>query len=297
LTLCQLLSIVQRMSYITERRGEEKERRRAEILDAAEALYARKGWDGLTVDEVARSARLSRALVYVYFRDKEELLFAIGERALGLLRDRFVAAAAGFRRGIDQVEAIGKAYMDYAIEFPHYFDFCSRFHAHSVAIDPGSHEGACQVAGDEAIGAVIQAIEVGKRDGSIRPDVGESALLATTLWAFTHGVIQLAMAKGDDLARFGITMPEFSHYALGLMRNVAESATAGAHTPATRRATATQRASAVKPATATQRTSAVKPATAAQRASAVKPASAAKRATVIKPATAVKPLAAVKPAG
>src|SRR5271156_6844793 len=104
------------MSYITERRGEEKERRRAEILDAAEALYASKGWDALTVEQVARSARLSRALVYVYFRDKEELLFAIGDRAMSVLRDRFLAAAASHAAGMDKVEAIGRAYMAYAHE-------------------------------------------------------------------------------------------------------------------------------------------------------------------------------------
>ena len=83
------------MSYIAQRRVEEKERRRAEILDAAEALYAKEGWDLVTVDQVARGARLSRALVYVYFKDKEEILFAIGERAMGLLRDRFIG---GLRR-------------------------------------------------------------------------------------------------------------------------------------------------------------------------------------------------------
>jgi AcrR family transcriptional regulator len=208
------------MSYITERRGEEKERRRAEILDAAEALYAKQGWDALTVDQVARRARLSRALVYVYFRDKEELLFAVGERAMRLLRDRFIEAAASHALGIDKVEAIGRAYMGYAYEFPHYFDFCSRFQAHSVSIDPGSHEGACRVAGDEVIAAVVGAIEAGLRDGGIRADVGEPVLLATTLWAFTHGIIQLAMAKGSDLARFGIAIPDFSNYALGLIRTV-----------------------------------------------------------------------------
>jgi TetR/AcrR family transcriptional regulator len=218
------------MSYIAERRGEEKERRRAQILDAAEALYAKQGWDALTVDQVARSARLSRALVYVYFRDKEELLFAIGERALCLLRDRFVQAAAGHTLGLEQVVAIGQAYMTYAREFPHYFDFCSRFHAHSVAIDPGSHEGACQAAGDQAIGAVVQAIEAGVRDGSIRADVGSPVLFATSLWAFTHGIIQLAMAKGDDLQRFGIAIPEFSSYAFGLLRTLAQSSTAAAST-------------------------------------------------------------------
>jgi TetR/AcrR family transcriptional regulator len=215
------------MSYIAERRGEEKERRRAEILDAAESLYAEKGWDALTVDQVARSARLSRALVYVYFRDKEELLFAIGERAMRLLRDRFIAAAAGHAMGMDQVEAIGRAYMAYAYEFPHYFDFCTRFQAHSVGIDPGSHEGACRAAGDEAIGTVVQAIQTGIRDGSIRADVGEPMLLAVTLWAFTHGIIQLAMAKGADLARFAISVPDLSSYAFGLIRTVAQCATPG----------------------------------------------------------------------
>lgn len=211
------------MSYIAERRGEEKERRRAQILDAAESLYAKKGWDALTVDQVARSARLSRALVYVYFRDKEELLFAIGERAMGLLRDRFLEAAARHAEGLEKVEAIGRAYMAYAYEFPHYFDFCSRFQAHAVAVDPGSHEGACRAAGDQAIGAVVQAIEAGMRDGSIRPDVRKPLLLATTLWAFTHGIIQLAMAKGDDLARFGIAIPEFSNYAFGLLRGITQN--------------------------------------------------------------------------
>src|SRR5450755_953742 len=213
------------MSYIAQRRGEEKERRREEILDAAETLYAKKGWDAVTVDQVARSARLSRALVYVYFRDKEELLFAIGERALRLLRDRFIAAAAGHALGMDQVEAIGRAYMGYAYEFPHYFDFCSSFQAHSVSVHPGSHEGGCRAVGDEAIGAVVKAIEAGIRDASIRPDVGEPVMLAVTLWAFTHGIIQLVMAKGSDLARFGIAIPDLSNYALGLLRGVAQSAT------------------------------------------------------------------------
>jgi len=218
------------MTYIAERRGEEKERRRAEILDAAQALYLEKGWDALTVDQVARSARLSRALVYVYFRDKEELLFAVGERAMHLLRDRFIEAAASHPRGLDQIEAIGRAYMRYANEFPHYFDFCSRFQAHSVAVDPGSHEGACVTAGDEVLGAVVGAITSGIRDGSIRPDVGEPTLLAVTLWAFTHGLIQLAMAKGDDLARMGVAIPQLSDYALGLIRGMAQSAAAAAGT-------------------------------------------------------------------
>ena len=50
------------MNYIAERRLEEKERRRAEIVDAAEAAGREVGLDALTMDDVARRARLSRAL-------------------------------------------------------------------------------------------------------------------------------------------------------------------------------------------------------------------------------------------
>jgi len=214
------------MSYIAERRVEEKERRRGEILDAAETLYAKEGWDSVTVDQVARGARLSRALVYVYFKDKQELLFAVGERAMRLLRDRFIAASAAKTLGIEKIEAIGRAYMAYAFEFPHYFDFCSRFHAHSVSPDASSHDLACMAAGDQAIGAVVQAIECGIRDRSIRSNIGDPTMLAVSLWAFSHGLIQLAMAKGTDMARLGIGIPELSNYGFGLLRQLAENGAA-----------------------------------------------------------------------
>lgn len=209
------------MSYIAARRLEEKERRRAEILDAAESLYAKQGWETVTVDQVARSARLSRALVYVYFKDKQELLFAIGERAMTLLRDRFIAASSAQSTGILKVEAIGRAYMGYAFEFPHYFDFCSRFHAHSTVPEAESLDLACRNAGDQAIGVVVEAIVTGMRDGSVRADVGDPMMLAVTMWAFSHGLIQLAMAKAGDMARRGIGIPELSNYGFDLIRMMA----------------------------------------------------------------------------
>ena len=91
------------MSYIAERRQEEKERRRAEILDAAEAVCAVVGWDDMTMDQVARKARLSRALLYVYFKDKQDLLFGLCERALGMLEAALHGSVARQKRGLDQM--------------------------------------------------------------------------------------------------------------------------------------------------------------------------------------------------
>src|SRR5690606_6491096 len=136
------------MTYIAERRQEERDRRRTEIVDAAEALYAEVGWDAVTMDQVARRARLSRALVYVYFHDKADLHFALVERSLGELRRRFEAAREGKARGIGQVEAIGRAYLEFARELPHYFDACARYQAHAGADGTAQpNECACMGAG------------------------------------------------------------------------------------------------------------------------------------------------------
>src|SRR5258708_18180775 len=132
------------MNYLAERRQEEKERRRAEILDAAEAVVGSSGWDELIMDQVARRARLSRALLYVYFKDKLDLMYGICERALATLRQRFEEAAARNRVGLDQILAIGRAYIAFSQEFPVYFDILARCELREVDIaNAQPNEAAC----------------------------------------------------------------------------------------------------------------------------------------------------------
>src|SRR5262245_16957227 len=183
------------MSYIAERRQEEKERRRDEIVEAAEGLYRELGWDAVTMDSVAKRARLSRALVYVYFKDKQDLHFAIAIRAMEVLRDRFIEVAERAATGIEKVEAMGRAYLEYAQEYPHYFDACARLELHAPdGSEVSPPEMACFETGDRIHRVVDAAIVVGQRDGSIRADLGGSVRLTSRmLWVFTHGLIQVAL--------------------------------------------------------------------------------------------------------
>jgi AcrR family transcriptional regulator len=163
------------MSYIAERRQEEKERRRAEILDAAEAVAATVGWDAMTMDQVARKARLSRALLYVYFKDKTDLLFGLGERALLALRKRFEEAIERGRRGLDQVLGMGRAYIAFSQEFPVYFDVMARCElAGQDATEFEGNEEACHQGGSAVRALIVSALQTGIRDGSVRADVRPS---------------------------------------------------------------------------------------------------------------------------
>ena len=204
------------MSYVAIRREEERERRRAEMVDAAEVLYAEVGWDDVTMDRVAKSARLSRALLYVYFRDKNDLLHAITERALLELRERFVEAAAANPKGIDQVAAIGRAYVLFQQEKPYRFDACSRFHAHQAAGQPA--EQACAAAGDAVMAVIVKALLQGQADGSIRKDIGDPALVCVMLWAFTHGLIQIGTNKTQEIARQGVEVSQLMEGSFAMLR-------------------------------------------------------------------------------
>jgi len=205
------------MSYIAERREEEKERRRVEIIEAAERLYAEKGWDAVTMDQVARTARLSRALLYVYFKDKEDLLFALTSRALEALRQRFEAAAAAHELGIDQVTAMGRAYALFQQERPHQFDACSRYHAHQAHAEQ-PNELACSAEGDSVMAVMIGSLNRGIADGTIRPDIGDPLKVCFMLWAFSHGLIQIATNKAQEIARRGIEVGELMEQGRDMLR-------------------------------------------------------------------------------
>ena len=47
---------------------------RTKILEAAEELFAEKGYDGARVDEIARRAGVNKALIYYYFENKQKIL-------------------------------------------------------------------------------------------------------------------------------------------------------------------------------------------------------------------------------
>ncbi len=58
-------------------RTERRARTRAQLLDAAARVYARRGFDGATLDEVAEEAGFTKGAVYDHFGSKERLLLAL----------------------------------------------------------------------------------------------------------------------------------------------------------------------------------------------------------------------------
>jgi AcrR family transcriptional regulator len=59
---------------VTERRRREREVRRESAIDAAMSIYEEEGFHAITMEKIAERAELSRAALYLYFKNKEEIL-------------------------------------------------------------------------------------------------------------------------------------------------------------------------------------------------------------------------------
>jgi TetR/AcrR family transcriptional regulator len=203
------------MNHIAERRQEEKDRRRDEILDAAALIAEQIGVNEFTMDQVARKARLSRALIYVYFHDKEDLLFGLADRANKELHARFSAIANKRQSGLKMIQAMGRSYVEYAAEAPVYFEAMACFAAHEMGAEtPDDNEARCMEACDLVLGELIKALHIGIEDGSLRRDMGPPEVVALTLWGLMYGIIQLISTKEAILNHIGVSSKQMVENAL-----------------------------------------------------------------------------------
>ncbi|SDW09673.1 TetR/AcrR family transcriptional regulator [Marinobacter mobilis] len=171
------------------RREREKQARYEAILDAAEAVFSDKGYERTSMDDIARRASLSRALLYVYFRDKSAIQHGITLRAGANLRERMEKAAAIAGTGLEKAAAIGRAYYEFYREEPEYFHALTQ--ANVTASDADETQVSQMHCSEAAIMELMVAtIRRGLADGSLnRERIRDPMETALYLRGALHGVI------------------------------------------------------------------------------------------------------------
>lgn len=172
------------------RREREKQQRYNEIVDAAEKVFLQRGFATTSMDEIARQAQLSRALLYVYFKDKSAILRAVMLRALQSMDARFEAALHSEQVGLKQIEKIGMAYYLFSEEESDYFDLLTELSTFPAPDEPDAIAEGMAACREHIDAMMVEALQNGIRDGSLDPDQVDDALLtAYILQGSLHGVI------------------------------------------------------------------------------------------------------------
>ena len=122
------------------------------LLDAAMEVVRTAGIGSLSLRELARSVGVSPSATYRHFPSREHLVMRVSQRSREALAHDLIAAAARIsgsntkRRSVERFEAIGHAYVQFAVSSPTLFE--AAFTRSDVPLDRPDDPSAWAVLAD-----------------------------------------------------------------------------------------------------------------------------------------------------
>lgn len=176
-----------------ERREREKQNLRAEILDAARELFVEQGYENVSMRKIAEKIEYSPTTIYLYFKDKSDLLVQICEETFSILARRLESIKG---RQADPLEALRegcRAYINFGLKHPnHYkvvFILSTQEHA---GPDAYAYAGSM---GDQAFSHLRDAVADCMLPAGRTP--AEVELASQLIWASLHGLTSLLITHRD----------------------------------------------------------------------------------------------------
>ncbi len=166
---------------------EPKESLRQEILDAARELFVAEGYESVSMRKIAERIGYSPTTIYLYFKDKSELLREICESTFERLADEITESQSKADGPLDKLRRGLLTYIRFGLENPHHYDVV--FVSPKVRfMGPAeySFDGSMGQRAFELLGSSVAECMTA---GVLRK--GDVALTAQTFWSGIHGVTSL----------------------------------------------------------------------------------------------------------
>lgn len=186
-----------------DRKEREKERRRAEIIDAAEKLFYAKGFDNVTMDEIAEAVDLSKGSLYLVFRNKDSLFFAIVDRVHKEYFRQFMEMLDENASGGEQIRSMIRHLVEYTKSHREYNDMARSVGPLIWARMDTEYD---TMLAENAIAYnrwLDRAIRKGIKDGSIRSDLNP-VLLGVYISLISLSVVSPLPSWDRGLELYGI---------------------------------------------------------------------------------------------
>lgn len=149
------------------------------LIDAGDA-------EALSLREIARNAGVSATAVYRHFPDKAALLAAICLEGQARLAAAFRRAMAAAAPGIEAFNAMGRAYVEFALDHPALFRLMMADPSHGPVAAPAPGG----TARDDGMQMLVNAID-SVFGPDMSPDLREARRLKA--WALVHGLAMLML--------------------------------------------------------------------------------------------------------
>lgn len=204
---------------IAERKEREKLQRRNDIIDAAEKVFFSRGFENATMDEIADMAELSKGTLYLYFKSKEDLQFAIFMRGsdilMKLMKDNLSANSSGYERLLE----LADSFIRFSREYRSYFNLFMYYESNRMeALNINQEQLQVYLKEDSPLALVTHQVIMGMEDGSLRDDL-TAEVFSATLWSQMLGVLIVLYNKADLYEIFNLRADEILQTHLELVSN------------------------------------------------------------------------------
>jgi AcrR family transcriptional regulator len=179
-----------------ERRERERQELRTRILDAARELFAEEGYEAVTMRRIAERIEYSPTAIYFHFRDKQALLRELVDLDFGSLAQKFQKIAR-IPDPIERLRKIGQAYVAFALSHRNHYRLMFMT-PHPDAMKPEDSRLRRGNPEEDAYAFLKATVAEAIAAGRIRPELTDADLVSQMVWAASHGVVSLHIAKCKD---------------------------------------------------------------------------------------------------
>jgi len=165
----------------------EKQQRRNDIINSARKFFANKDFNNVSMDEIAEDIGLGKSTLYLYFKNKEALYFAIELRGIQIWIEMVKEEVKKGKNGLEKLILFIKATQDFSKQYPNclkmLYSATSNKQFDMDKLNNGEEFQEVRRLFKELMSIAIDSIQTGVDEGDIRPDVNpvEATILLSVI--------------------------------------------------------------------------------------------------------------------
>lgn len=173
---------------LTKWKERERQERQNDIIQAARKIFSEKGFE-VSMDEIAREVGLGKSTLYLYFKNKESLYFAVVLRGTQIWAEMVKEEVGKGKTGLEKFKKYLNANREFSNEYPDYFRllYSPTSLKKQFDMDKMTSSEEFQEVRElfkEIIFIGIDSIQKGIDDGEVRPEVDptEATILLSVIY-------------------------------------------------------------------------------------------------------------------
>jgi len=172
---------------IAERKQREKREMRQLILDAAMKRFVREGFEKTSVRQIAKDIEYSVGAMYVHFKNKNEIFYALHVEFFNMLHSKFNEAS--IEDPLQRLRWLGQKYMEFGFENP------EAYHLMFVAQSPMEtiEDQESWYCAKRTFDVLVQTVDQCVKEGYFpNKDVMQLTMMT---YGLSHGILSLKLYR------------------------------------------------------------------------------------------------------